>query len=163
MAVSRVCNQFGVTRQAYYKQLSRQRLQDQRDQVVGQLVHDIRCLLPRIGGKKLFAMIKEDLQKEGIKMGRDLFFDYLRSTDQLVRPRRSFVVTTHSSHRFRTYNNLLEKKVLTGPNQAWVSDITYLKTQKGFCYLSLITDAWSLELLQKSGQTDKTLSCHFMS
>ena len=80
-------------------------------------------------------------------MGRDLFFNYLRSTDQLVRPRKKYVVTTQSSHRFRVYNNLLEGYRLTGSHQAWVSDITYLRTYHGFCYLALITDAWSRKIV----------------
>lgn len=80
-------------------------------------------------------------------MGRDLFFNYLRTTDQLVRPRKRYVVTTQSSHRFRVYNNLLEGYRLTGSHQAWVSDITYLRTYHGFCYLALITDAWSRKIV----------------
>ena len=80
-------------------------------------------------------------------MGRDLFFDYLRAHGQLIRPRRRYVVTTQSSHRFRIYKNLIQGRVLTGPHQVWVSDITYLRTRKGFCYLSLITDAWSRKIV----------------
>ena len=145
--VSRICNKLGVTRQAYYKQSTRQKKKNRQGEIVDQLVQDIRHQLPRVGGKKLFSMIKGKLHKKGIKMGRDLFFDHLRSTGQLIRPRRSYVVTTRSSHRFRTYDNLLEDKLLLGPHQAWVSDITYLRTQEGFCYLSLITDAWSRKIV----------------
>jgi len=147
VSVSRICHRFGITRQAYYKQSTRQKMKNRQGEIVNQLVQDIRHQLPRVGGKKLFSMIKGNLGKEGIKMGRDLFFDHLRSTGQLIRPRRRYMVTTRSSHRFRTYNNLLEGKLLSGPNQAWVSDITYLRTHQGFCYLSLITDAWSRKIL----------------
>ena len=111
------------------------------------MVHKIRQQLPRVGGKKLFKIIKPDLDEIGIKLGRDRFFDYLRSTDQLIRPRRRYVVTTQSSHRFRVYKNLLEDSKLTGSHQAWVSDITYLRTLNGFCYLSLVTDAWSRKIV----------------
>ena len=118
----------------------------QADQV-NELVRHIRQLLPRVGGKKLYSMIRDDLQTKGIKMGRDLFFDHLRNNDLLIRPRKQYVVTTRSSHRFRIYDNLLLNRTLTGRDQAWVSDITYLRTSKGFCYLALITDGWSRKIV----------------
>lgn len=80
-------------------------------------------------------------------MGRDLFFEYLRTHKLLIRPRRQYVVTTQSSHRFRIYDNLLINKTLSHCNQAWVSDITYLRTDKGFCYLALVTDGWSRKVV----------------
>jgi len=136
-----------LSRQAYYKSKSADRKRETECQQVGQLVSEIRQLLPRVGGRKLYKMIQSELNTKGIKMGRDLFFNYLRSTDQLVRPRKKYVVTTQSSHRFRVYNNLLEGHLLTGSHQAWVSDITYLRTYKGFCYLALITDGWSRKIV----------------
>ena len=87
------------------------------------------------------------MDQKGIKMGRDRFFNYLRGSDQLIRPRRKYVVTTRSHHRFRVYKNLLEGRKLHGANQVWVSDITYLRTCQGFCYLSLITDAFSRKIV----------------
>jgi transposase InsO family protein len=121
-------------------------LTDQHQQVT-ELVHKVGRLLPRVGGKKLFIMIKPELKKRGIKMGRDLFFDHLRTRNLLIRPRRQYAVTTQSSHRFRIYDNLLLNKDLSQCNQAWVSDITYLRTDKGFCYLALVTDGWSRKII----------------
>lgn len=118
----------------------------QADQV-NEMVRQIRRLLPRVGGKKLYSMIRHELQIKGIKMGRDLFFDHLRTHDLLIRPRKQYVVTTQSSHRFRIYNNLLLNRTLSGRDQAWVSDITYLRTHQGFCYLALITDGWSRKIV----------------
>ncbi len=80
-------------------------------------------------------------------MGRDLFFDHLRNNGQLIRPRKQYTVTTQSSHRFRIYDNLLLNRTLSGSNQAWVCDITYLRTHNGFCYLALITDGWSRKIM----------------
>jgi len=122
-------------------------LEEEQHQFLGQMVAKVRQQLPRVGGKKLYRMIKPELQESDIKIGRDRFFNYLRSSNQLVRPRKRYVVTTQSSHRFRVYKNLLEGRMLTGIHQAWVSDITYLRTVDGFCYLSLITDAWSRKIV----------------
>lgn len=135
------------SRQAYYKRIKQLRHQQDTHKVLQGMIDPIRAQLPRVGGKKLYFMIQSDLHKYGIKIGRDRFFDYLRSTDQLVRPRRRYVVTTQSSHRFRVYKNLFQDRSITQKHQAWVSDITYLRTQDGFCYLSLITDAWSHKIV----------------
>jgi len=107
------------------------------------LVQGIRRYQPRIGGKKLYSLLKDDLKKLKGKIGRDKFFDILRKCGLLVKRRRKYVTTTQSWHRFHKYKNKLKDKLLTGPNQAYVSDITYLRTRGGFVYLFLQTDAWS--------------------
>jgi putative transposase len=99
--------------------------------------------MPRIGGKKLYYLLRPGLDKLCLPMGRDKFFDVLRQRELLVKRRKRYERTTDSYHHFRTYKNELHKRVLTGPNQAWVSDITYIRTRKKFVYLFLITDACS--------------------
>lgn len=106
-------------------------------------MRDIRCYQPRIGGKKLYKLLKVDLDKLEGRIGRDRFFDILRKRGLLVKRRKKYVTTTDSWHRFHKYKNKLKEKLLTGPNQAYASDITYLRTREGFVYLFLQTDAWS--------------------
>jgi transposase InsO family protein len=55
--------------------------------------------------------------------------------------------TTNSLHRFYKYNNIIKDIKVTKPNQVWVSDITYIRTMKGFCYLALITDMHSRKIV----------------
>jgi len=111
------------------------------------IVHPIRQLMPRIGGRKLYFMIRQPLAENALKIGRDRFFDWLREHDLLIRPKRMHVYTTQSNHRFWVHENLTQQITLTKPNQLWVSDITYLRTIKGFCYLALITDAYSRKIV----------------
>ena len=111
-----------------------------------QLVNEVRRYQPRIGGKKLYYLLRNDLHKIDAAIGRDKFFDILRKKKLLVKRRKKYVYTTDSFHRFRVYKNALKKRLLTGPNQAWVSDITYLRLAKGFVYLFLITDAYSRKI-----------------
>jgi putative transposase len=106
------------------------------------LVQPIRQLMPRLGGRKLLYMIREEVQ-----IGRDRFFRWLGAQDLLIHPKRSYINTTQSHHRFWVYDNLIEEIVLSQPNQLWVSDITYLRTREGFCYLALITDAYSRKIV----------------
>ena len=115
----------------------------QEDIVTG-LVQDIRRYQPRIGGKKLYKLLKPDLDKlEGGTIGRDKFFDILRERKLLVKRRKKYVRTTDSYHRFHKYKNRLKERLLTAPNQAYASDITYLRTREGFVYLFLQTDIYS--------------------
>ena len=55
--------------------------------------------------------------------------------------------TTNSRHSLPVFRNLLADMQVDAPNQAWVSDITYLRTDEGFLYLSLITDDWSRKIV----------------
>ncbi|MBO9592139.1 MAG: hypothetical protein J7599_04460 [Niabella sp.] len=114
-----------------------------RSEAVSALVMDIRRYQPMIGGKKLYWLLRRDLAKQVGGFGRDKFFDILREQGLLVKRKKKYVRTTHSYHRFHKYKNKLKDKLLTAPNQAFVSDITYLRTAQGFVYLFLQTDAWS--------------------
>jgi transposase InsO family protein len=111
--------------------------------MVVKLVQEIRRYQPNIGGKKLYKLLKPELAQLQGSIGRDRFFDILRKHRYLVKRRKKYVSTTDSYHRFHKYKNRLKEKALTGPNQAYLSDITYLRTRRGFVYLFLQTDAYS--------------------
>lgn len=112
-----------------------------------QLVAEVRALHPAMGVRKLYSMIQQQIQEQGIQIGRDALFNLLRENGWLLRRRRRKTITTWSKHPFRKYRNLIKEFTPTVPNQLWVSDITYLKTQQGFVYLSLITDAYSRKVV----------------
>lgn len=106
-------------------------------------VKRIRIHQPKVGGRKLLI----DLRAAGFTLGRDRLFDILRRNNMLVRRRKRGPSTTYSQHWLHTYTNLIKGMVLTGPHQVFVSDITYVRMKDGFCYLSLITDAWSRKIV----------------
>ena len=112
-----------------------------------ELVHRQRKKLPRIGGRKLYYLIKNDMKNKGIKCGRDKLFNYLREEKLLIKPKRRYVQTTMSKHWLRKYPNRLKGLLIEYPEQALVSDITYLKTDEGNCYLTLVTDAYSRKIM----------------
>jgi len=111
------------------------------------MVHGFRRQHPRIGGKKLYFLLKDDMAQAGIRLGRDRFFELLARNKLLVKRRRKYISTTDSYHRFRVYRNLLKDKVLSKAHQGWVSDITYIRTRQGFVYLFLVTDAYSRKVV----------------
>ena len=61
--------------------------------------------------------------------------------------RRKRYKTTDSEHSYRKYPNLIKGLVPDRPNQIWASDITYVETNEGVCYLSLITDLYSHKIV----------------
>ncbi len=134
---------FGYSRSGYYKSLEVMITEAFREDIITKLILDIRRYQPKIGGKKLYWLLTADLNKLEVKVGRDKFFDILRKRGLLVKRRKKYVTTTDSYHRFHKYKNKLKDKKLTGANQAYVSDITYLRTRQGFVYLFLQTDAYS--------------------
>jgi putative transposase len=111
------------------------------------LVKEERKDQPRVGGRKLYEALHTLFILEGLKVGRDKLFDILREHEMLIWRKRASCKTTDSYHRFHKYNNLVKDMEVTAPNQVWVSDITYIRTIKGFCYLALITDMYSRKIV----------------
>jgi putative transposase len=136
-----------MTRDAYYKMLQRDKRQVMIKERTLELIHQRRRDLPREGGRKLHKAILQDLIDHHIRLGRDKLFDLLRENQLLIYPRKTYVRTTHSWHRFHKYPNRIKGQPITGPHQVWVSDITYIRLIKGFCYLALITDAYSRKIV----------------
>jgi len=138
---------FGYSRQAYYKH-KKDRLRRHGELLqVRELVMRLRGKMPRLGTRKLYFLIKDELVRRGIKLGRDVLFKFLRAEHLLIKPRRSYHKTTDSKHWMRKYPNRIKELQLARPEQLWVSDITYIKTANGHHYLSLITDAYSKKIM----------------
>lgn len=110
-------------------------------------VREIRAIHPRIGCRKIYEMIKRDLNAAGLKIGRDKLFDILSENQMLIRKRKRRVWTTNSYHHFRKYKNLIKKFTPYSANQLWVSDITYIRNREDFSYLFLVTDAYSKKVV----------------
>lgn len=108
---------------------------------------DVRRYMPRLGGRKLYYLLKPKLEMQGIKIGRDALFDYLREHKLLVPPKRSYTKTTQSNHWLRKHPNLLQDIKPHQPEEVFVSDITYVESEQGTHYLSLVTDACSRRIM----------------
>lgn len=147
MKTSSLCELFGYTKQAYYKNLKSQSKHSKKDALLLSLISQIRSRMPRLGGRKLYHMLESHFQQNDMKLGRDAFFDFMREHKLLIKPRRRYCKTTQSDHRMRKYDNLLAELVPTGCEQVLVSDITYVSTLEGFAYLFLVTDVYSKRIL----------------
>jgi len=91
--------------------------------------------------------LNDEFDKAKLKVGRDTLFKVLREHQMLTLRKKYSARTTNSYHRFYKYSNIIKDLDVTRPNQVWVSDITYIRTVKGFCYLALITDMHSRKIV----------------
>ena len=107
------------------------------------IVDELREDQESCGGIKLW----KELNEQGIKVGRDELYGWLRNRNKLIKYKKRYVVTTDSSKWMRQFKNHVKDLNINRPNQVWVSDITYIPTENGFVFLSLITDAYSRKIV----------------
>lgn len=136
-----------MTRQNYYKQRRRRRRRKVDESLVISLVRRERQQQPRLGCRKIHRRVGDELRDAGIEVGRDRMFEILRKHGMLVTPLPKKPRTTYSKHTLPVYGNLISELETTGPNQIWVSDVTYLRTWEGFEYLTLIMDLHSHKIV----------------
>ncbi len=130
----------GISKQAHYKQLTSREAHAYLEAELVHMVHQVRKHHPRMGLRKLYHY----LAPEGV--GRDKFEAMMAEKGLKVKPTRSFKRTTRA-HPASTFPNLIQGKKLRGPNQLWVSDITYIRVGEKFYYLTLILDVWSRRIV----------------
>ena len=130
-----------------YKKEKREQQEFIEASIIVNAVRKIREEQPKIGVRKLQVLLKPILEKHSIKIGRDGLFDLLREFGLLVKLKRYKHYTTQSKHQFYKYPNEIKDRIVTAPNQLWVSDITYIETGCRYSYLFLITDAWSKKIV----------------
>lgn len=139
------CELFGVNRQVYYRAIKSRAYKQSIAQQVIVLVRQRRALMPRLGTRKLYYLLRNDLSL--LNVGRDKLFRILKANHMLIKPERSYHVTTDSHHRFRKHKNLVSNIEIERPEQIWVSDITYVGTRANPSYLALVTDAYSKKIM----------------
>ena len=124
-----------------------------QEEMVIQFVKDIRQLDPGIGGSKLHYMYRDRFGADYEYMvGRDKMEDIIAKHHLNVRLPRRRPRTTDSTHGLPTYPNLVKDIIPIRKNQVWVTDITYIPIWNPdgsytFCYLSMITDCYTKEII----------------
>jgi putative transposase len=142
-----LCGLFGKTRHAHYDNLWRGQDGSLKEEIILQLVDETRKSLPRLGTRKMLFLLQPQLADHQIAVGRDYLFDLLDAHKLLIRQRKRKVSTTDSRHWMHKYANLAKEMDIVRPELLWVSDITYIRVQNQWAYLSLITDAFSRKIM----------------
>jgi putative transposase len=160
ITTSELCEKTGMSRQNFYKGRKQRQRREVDADLIEELVKAERAIQPRLGGKKLHYMLTPKLLEAGVQIGRDRFFAVLGERGLLLERLPKAPRTTNSRHSLPVFVNQLADLKVTGFNQAWVSDITYIRTDEGFLYLSLITDDWSRKIVgYHAGDTLETEGC----
>lgn len=136
---------FGKTREGYYS-VSKEKVRDRsllECQIV-EVVQQLRSEAPGIGAYKLFLILRDIFGSR--MLGRDRFYELMHRKHLMLPPLRRRH-TTNSNHNYRKYKNLLKGFTPMAPGQLWVADITYIDTDEGVCYLHLLTDAFTHEII----------------
>ena len=150
--IAELCGLFGVSKQAYYQYDEDVALaKAAREEFALQYIKEIRKLDPGMGGPKMWVMYQSEFGYDQ-PIGRDRFCRLMYENGLRVRLRVRKPRTTDSTHGLPTYPNLIKAFIPTAANQLWVSDITYItivddEYHYHFCYLSLILDAYTEEII----------------
>lgn len=156
VTLSGLCRVGGISRQAYYRgRRERQHAARETERILA-AIRTERLRQPRVGGRKLQFL----LRAAELEVGRDALFRILAENDLLVTPKKKTVRTTYYDDSLPVYRNLLYNLEPTQPHQVWVSDVTFIATDEGFIYLSLVTDLISRRLVGwNAGDTNAAADC----
>jgi putative transposase len=142
LSVLRMCEVAGFSRAGYYRFLDPEKPapadMDLRDEI-----QKIALEWPSYGSRR----IKRELKERGWEVNRKRVQRLMREDNLLCVAKRKFVVTTDSTHGLKTYPNLAGSMILTGVDQLWVADITYIRLEEEFVYLAVILDAYSRRVI----------------
>jgi len=138
MSVVRMCRMAGVSRAGFYRYRKPAQKQEQ-DLNLRDEIQRIALEMPCYGRRRITA----ELRAGGWEVNHKRVNRIMREDNLLCLRRRKFVVTTDSDHNHRIYRNVAAEMKLTGLNQLWVADITYIRLETEFVYLAVILDAFS--------------------
>jgi len=160
ISISMLCKRVGMSRQNYYAARRQRHRQKIDEDLIVELVKEERRVQPRIGTRKLLFLLQSELEEAGVHIGRNRFFEVLGSRGLLVERKRSWPKTTNSRHSLPVFRNLLSDREPTAPNQVWVSDLTYIRTDEGFMYGAVIMDKFSRKIVGAHiGDSLEALGC----
>ena len=139
LSLEQLCHLFEVSRSWYYEHRGHSE-DDEEETALRDRIEEIILEFPGYG----YRRVTHALHREGKQVNHKRILRIMREESLLCRIKKSFVIkTTNSRHRFPVYPNLLADLVLTAPDQAWVSDFTYIRLRNAFVYLACILDAFS--------------------
>ncbi len=155
--VQRLCALAQVNRAGFYRWRHAPPAED-ADIDLRDAIQKIALEWPCYGWRRMTA----ELRRRGWTVNHKRVRRIMREDNLLCLRRRKFVVTTDSHHHRRVYPNLAGELVLTGLNQLWVADITYIRLETEFVYLAVVIDAFSRRVigwaLDRSVEDELTLT-----
>ena len=139
LTVERMCQLGEVSRAGFYRSLQEKAPRQEEIEVRAQIQALVLFHHHRYGSPR----ITRALRNEGLVVNHKRVERILREDNLLTMRHRKFVTTTDSQHSHAVYLNLAKRMELTGINQLWVADITYIRLREEFVFLAVILDAFS--------------------
>jgi len=134
-----MCSLAGVSRASYYRHLVVV-APDEEEMAVRQAIQEIVLTHHRRYG---YRRITKDLHNRGMIINHKRVLPIMREDNLLAIRYRRFILTTDAQHDCQVYLNLAARMTLTGVNQLWVADITYIRLRAEFVYLAVVIDRFS--------------------
>jgi putative transposase len=143
LTVERMCYLAGVSRAGFYRfQQEKQPLEEELE--LRSMIQQIALEHHRRYG---YRRISAELRRRGRLVNHKRVARIMREDNLLAVQPRAFHESTDSEHELRVYLNLARRLQLSGADQLWVADITYIRLQREFVYLALVLDAWSRKVI----------------
>jgi len=132
-----------VSRSSFYRFDPQRKTGTDRDMELRDAIQRIALEWPCYGRPR----VTQELRRQGWRVNPKRVYRLMREDNLLCVRRRKFLVTTDSNHRRRVYPNLACALVLTGVNQLWIADLTYIRLLEEFVFLAAILDAFSRRVI----------------
>ncbi len=143
LSIEHMCKLAGVSRASFYRSLRDQQPVEEEMEVRSAIQQIVLEHRRRYGHRR----VAEELRRRGMRVNRKRVLRMMRGDNLLAVQPRAFVVTTNSDHGLEVYLNLAGRMKLTGINQLWVADITYIRLKAEFVYLAVILDGHSRKVV----------------
>lgn len=152
LSIERMCQMAGVSRAGFYRSLQ-QRQPVEEDMEVRSAIQVIFAEHKRRYG---YRRVSKELRRRGLRVNHKRVQRLMREDNLLAIQPKAFVITTDSDHDLEVYLNLASRMKLTGLNQLWVADITYIRLHHEWVFLAVILDAFSRKVV--GWDLDRTLA-----
>jgi putative transposase len=143
LSVERMCELSRVSRAGFYRSLQ-ESAPDEEDVEVRSVIQQIALEHRRRYG---YRRVTAELRRRGMLVNHKRVWRMMREDNLLAVQPRVFVTTTDSNHPLEIYLNLSRRMTLTGVDQLWVADITYIRLRSEFVYLAVVLDGFSRKVV----------------
>ena len=143
LSIERVCLLARVSRAGFYRWLTVEAPREEEMEVRAA----IHAVVLEHRGRYGYRRVSRELRRRGLVVNHKRVARLMREDNLLAVQPRAWVRTTDSDHELKVYLNLAVRMKLTGVNQLWVADITYIRLRTEFVYLAVVLDAWSRKVV----------------
>jgi transposase InsO family protein len=147
LSIERMCQMVPVSRRSFYRSLKEQQPVEEEMEVRSAIQQIALEHRRRYGYRRITA----ELHRRGMQINHKRVVRIMREDNLLGLQPQRFKVTTNSNHKFEVYLNLAARMKLSGVNQLWVADITYIRLKAEFVYLAVVLDGFSRKVVGWAG------------